>query len=128
MSENILDIYDSEVQKLLDVQAEIEERIKAKQHNYNDLEREIKERFAAIGFRVVVNWWTYEIDGVPQEGAMPEVKVVGRTDTAFRFDPDRQVHETVHNVLELPGEEGWISTDKETVRRFLDGNGGHHHH
>ena len=74
-----------------------------------------------------VSWYEFEADGVKQDGAMPEVTVTGRTDDRFQFDPDRQVHEAVSNVLELPGEEGWIKTDKETLRKFLDGQGGHGH-
>jgi hypothetical protein len=125
---DILDLYDHEVKQLIGLMAELNERAKAKQHNYTDFEREIRDRFAKLGFTVDVNWYTFSIDGAEQHGAaMPEITVTGRTDDKFQFDPDRQVHEAVHNVLELPGEEGWIPTDKETVRNFLDGNGGHGH-
>lgn len=126
MSQDILNVYDSDVKKLLDLQESLNERAKNGQLNYDDFEKEIKEKFAAIGFRVNVNWWTYEIDGVKQDGAMPEITVTGRIDAAFRFDPDRQVHEAVHDVLGL-GEEGWIKTDPDTVKNFLEGNGGHGH-
>lgn len=129
---NILDLYDSEVAQVLAVLGELRERAAAKRHNYNEFEREIRDRFAAIGFTVDVNWYEFALDGQPQEGAMPEVTISGRADPSFKFDPDQQVHEAVHDVLGL-GEEGWIRTDKETVGRFLGDQGGsghdhpHHH-
>lgn len=125
---DILDLYDHEVLLILRVQRELNERAQARQHNYNDFEREIRDRFAKIGFLVNVNWHSYSVDGTEQEdSALPEVTITGRTDDRFRFDPDRQVHEAVHNVLDLPGEEGWIRTDPDTVKNFLEGNGGHSH-
>lgn len=127
MSGDILDLYDHEVKAIIALIAELNDRAKAKRHNYNDFEREIRDRFAKLGFTVDVNWYEYAIGDARQDGAMPEITVTGRTDDKFRFDPDRQVHEAVANVLDLPGEEGWIKTDPDTVRNFLEGNGGHSH-
>jgi hypothetical protein len=127
MGADVLDLYDHEVKAIIGLLAELNERARAKQHNYDDFEREIRDRFARLGFTVDVSWYEFEVDGQKQDGAMPEVTVTGRTDERFQFDPDRQVHEAVANVLELPGEDGWIKTDKETLRRFLDGQGGHGH-
>jgi hypothetical protein len=126
LSSDILDLYDHEVKQLIELSAELTELARSRQHNYNDFERMIRDRFARLGFLVDVNWYTYAVDDVPQEGALPEITVTGRTDDKFRFDPDRQVHEAVSDVLEL-GEEGWISTDKDTVRNFLEGTGAHKH-
>lgn len=126
MSQNVLDIHDSELKRVFSLMAELNEKAREKRLNYNDFEREIKERFDTLGFTINVNWYRYSIDGVEQDGAMPEITVTGRTDTAFRFDPDRQVHEAVHDVLGT-GDEGWIKTDPGTLRRFLDGSGGHGH-
>jgi hypothetical protein len=129
---DVLDIYDHEVKQVLALMEALNARAASGQHNYNDFEREFRGRFAEIGFTVDVSWYRFSVGGVEQDGAMPEITITGRTDEKFRFDPDRQVHEAVSNVLELPGEDGWISTDKETLRNFLDGNGGpghgHHHH
>jgi hypothetical protein len=120
-------LYDHEVKQVIELLAELNDRAKAKQHNYDDFEREIRDRFARLGFLVNVSWYRFAVDDqVQEDAAMPEITVTGRTDDRFQFDPDRQVHEAVHDVLEL-GEEGWIKTDPETVRRFLDGNGGHGH-
>ena len=124
--QDILNVYDSEVRQLLELQRALTDRVYGRQLNYNDFEREIREKAAELGFTVNVNWYEFEIDGVKQEGAMPEVTVTGRTDTAFRWDPDRQVHQAVNDVLGL-GESGWIKTDPETLKRFLDGNGEHPH-
>jgi hypothetical protein len=126
VSADILDLYDHEVKQVIGLIEELNERAGARQHNYNDFEREIRDRFAKLGFTVDVNWYRFERDGVEQDGAMPEITITGRTDDKFQFDPDRQVHEAVHDVLGL-GEEGWIKTDPETVKRFLDGQGGHGH-
>ena len=124
---DVADVYDTEVAQIIMVQRELNELARDKGHNYADFERMIREKFAGIGFTVDVNWYEFALDGEKQDGAMPEITITGRTDTAFRFDPDRQVHEAVHNVLGLPGQEGWIKTDPETLRRFREGNGGHGH-
>jgi hypothetical protein len=124
---DILDLYDTEVAQVIMVQRELTELAEARSHNYGDFERMAREKFAELGLTVDVSWYEFEIDGVKQDGAMPEITITGRTDTAFRFDPDRQVHEAVHNVLGLPGQEGWIRTDPETLRRFREGGHGHAH-
>lgn len=128
-TDSIADLYDHEVEDILRVQLALNERVRAKRHNYADFEKEIRSRFAEIGFTVDVNWYTFALGGTPQEGAMPEVTVTGRT-MKINWDPDRQVHEAVHDVLGL-GDEGWIKTDPDTLRNFKEGNGGHghgHHH
>jgi hypothetical protein len=124
---DVLDLYDSEVKQVIGLMELLNEAARAGPLNYADFEREIRDRFARLGFTVDVNWYRFSVDGVEQDGAMPEITLTGRTDGKFQFDPDRQVHEAVRNVLDLPGEEGWIKTDKETLRNFLDGNGGHGH-
>lgn len=128
---DVLDLYDHEVKQVIGLMELLNEAAQRGPLNYVDFEREIRDRFARLGFTVDVNWYRFSVGGVEQDGAMPEITLTGRTDDKFQFDPDRQVHEAVHNVLELPGEDGWIKTDKETLRNFLDGNGGHphgHHH
>jgi hypothetical protein len=128
MSADILDLYDHEVKQVIGLMAELNDRAAARERNYPDFEREIRDRFARIGFLVDVNWYRFSVGGVLQDGAMPEITVTGRTDERFQFDPDRQVHEAVSNVLGLPGEEGWIKTDPDTLRNFMEGNGGGHAH
>jgi hypothetical protein len=130
VSADVLDVYDSDVEKIFGVLARLQDRARHRRHNYNDFDREIREAFAEIGFTVAVNWHEFEADGQKQDGAMPEVTVTGRTDPGFAFDKDRQVHEATSNILGLPGETGVIKTDPETLKRFTDGNrngSGHGH-
>jgi hypothetical protein len=96
--------------------------------NYQAFEREAGSRFAEAGFRIKVDWYEYSIGGVPQEGAMPEITVMGRIEAPAAFDHDRQVHEATHNLLRIPGEEGVIKTDPETLKRFLGEQQGNHGH
>jgi hypothetical protein len=126
VSADVLDIHDSEVEQIFGVLARLQDRARFRRHNYNDFDREIREAFAEIGFTVAVNWHEFEVDGQKQDGAMPEVTVTGRTDPSFTFDKDRQVHEVTNNILEIPGEDGVIKTDPETLKRFMDGSGGGH--
>lgn len=127
MAQDVLDLYDHEVEEILRLQMRLNEKARYGRHNYTDFEREIRERFAGIGFTVEVNWYGFSVGGRPQEGAMPEVTVTGRTDAGHVFDKDRQVHEVTHNILGIPGEEGVIKTDPDTLRNFTEGNGGHRH-
>lgn len=128
MSQDVLDLYDHEVEEILQLQLKLNDKARYGRHNYTDFEREIRERFAGIGFTVEVNWYGFSVGGQPQDGAMPEVTVTGRTETGHVFDKDRQVHEVTHNVLGLPSEDaGVIKTDPDTLKNFLEGGGGHGH-
>lgn len=126
MTQSISELYDHEVAAILGLQRELNARAEARQHNYNDFEREIRDRFAALGFTVDVNWYRFgraDGDGVLAEvegAAMPEITITGRT-AKIEWDPDRQVHEVVHDVLGL-GDAGWIKTDPGTLKRFQDGH------
>lgn len=125
MSGSILDVYDHEIDKILAVQEKLQERARDRPRNYNDFEREIKERYEDIGFIVTVKWKNYAMNGVVQQGsALPEVDFVGRCDPKFVFDHDQQVHEVTHNILGIPGQEGVIKTDDgEAFRRLRSGDG-----
>jgi hypothetical protein len=124
---NPIDLYDHEIIAIDGVL----EKLRFKQghrHNYNDLEREIRERFAEIGLVVSVTWREYAIGGVKQEGAMPDITPVARTEP-HEFDHDRQVHEVTHNILDIPGQEGVIKTDESgTFRKFREEHGNNHPH
>lgn len=126
MTSNVLDIYDHEVLAIERVLGELNAKARDKKLNYNDFEREIRDRFAAIGFEVDVNWYTFSVGGVEQEdAAMPEITVTGRAEKTD-WDPDRQVHEAVNNILQLPGQDGWIKTSPEAVGRLMRGKGRGH--
>lgn len=127
VASDVADLYDTDVEKILQVQLRLNDRARYRRHNYNDFDREIREAFAEIGFTVEVNWHEFAVGGQKQEGAMPEVTVTGRTE-GHVFDKDRQVHEVTHNVLGLPPEDaGVIKTDPDTLKNFREGNGGHGH-
>jgi hypothetical protein len=124
-----IELYDHEVDQIQGVWDELRARHQKSTRNFNAVEREIVGRFADAGFVVHVNWYSYEIDGVPQEGASPEVTIVGRCDPKHEFDHDRQVHEVTANVLDIPGQEGVIKTDAGGVfRDFREGNSHGHGH
>lgn len=66
---------------------------------------DLKEQFAAIGFGVDVQVWDTN-----QEGTYAfKIEIRSRLDGSA-FDHDRQVHEVVSNILDIPGQEGWIKT------------------
>jgi hypothetical protein len=127
MAADIADLYDHDVEQILQVQMRLNDRARYRRHNYNDFDREIREAYAEIGFTVEVSWYEFAAGGQKQDGAMPEVTVTGRTEEHV-FDKDRQVHEVTRNVLDLPPEDaGVIKADHETVKNFMEGNGGHEH-
>lgn len=121
-----IDLYDHEIieiQKIWDV---IRDRHQKTYKNYDKVEAEITSRFADAGFVVHVNWHYWMLEGETQEGAMPVITITGRVEK-HDFDHDRQVHEVTSNILGIPGQEGVIKTDKETLRNFLGDQGGHSH-
>ena len=126
----MIEIYDHEIDEVSKVLATLQQRAKEGSRNYGDFEREIRDRFAEIGFVVSVTWHSYAIGKIVQTGsAMPEVTITSRTDPSFQWDPDRQVHEVTANILEIPGQEGVIKTDDGGVfKEFLKGEGHGHGH
>ena len=126
---DVLDLLDSEVKQIFEVTALLRQRASAKQHNYSDYQREVEDRFAEIGFTVDVSWYSYGFEGSPgamANSAMPEITITGRV-VPKAFDRDRQVHEVTSNILGIPGQEGVIRTDPETLKRFLGDQGGNGH-
>jgi hypothetical protein len=127
-----IELYDSEVDRIQKVWDTLRDRHQKGLRNFDAVEREIVSRFADEGFIVHVNWFRYEIDGVPQsDAAMPEITIVGRCDPKHQFDHDQQVHEVTRNILEIPGADGVIKTDQGgAFKDFRAGHGdghGHHH-
>src|SRR5882757_2754049 len=78
--------------------------------------KDLTEQFAHIGLGVEIQVWTTQ-----QQGAWAFKGVINRRFS--EFDPDRQVHEVINNILDIPGQEGWIKTDAammEAERRRRD--------
>jgi len=120
----LIDVYDHEVDQLIEVQRVLMARC-GSLRNYSDFEREIKERYAEIGFVAQVTWREYALDGVRQDGALPDVTITGRIDR-HDFDHDRQVHEATNNLLGIPGKEGVIKTDQGgAFKHFREHGHGH---
>lgn len=124
-----IELYDSDVDTIQKVWDTLRDRHQKGLRNFDAVEREITSRFADAGFVAHVNWFRYEIDGVPQtDAAMPEVTIVGRIEK-HQFDHDKQVAQVTRNVLDIPGQEGVIKTDPGgTFKDFKDGHGSGHHH
>jgi hypothetical protein len=121
-----IDLYDSDVIAIGKITEKLSSRHSGSFRNYPAVEREIHDLFNEAGFLVAVNWHAFMIDQVTQEGLIPEITVIGRTGP-HQFDHDRQVYEATRNILEIPGEDGVIRTDKDTLKNFLGGQGGNGH-
>jgi regulator of RNase E activity RraB len=79
-----------------------------KRMNLEEFRKAVIEKFAEVGF--VADVLTYNTDGGADVFAFD---VVVKERLGGEFDPDRQVHEVVSNILELPDQDkGWIKTDE----------------
>lgn len=92
------------------------------QHKRRDLEKfrqEVIERFHQVGF--VVNVLTYDTD--QPEVYSFDVEVLRKVERKA-FDYDKQVHEVVNNLLDLPDQAGgWIKADagmKEAAKKAAE--------
>jgi hypothetical protein len=125
----LADLYDHEVRAIIDVHMALRERYQERVCSIPSFENEATQRFAEAGFTIAIGWHEYSVGGVRQEGALPEITITGRVAPGFQFDQDRQVHEVTSNLLGIPGEDGVIKTDPDTLRNFLgDQDHGHDHH
>jgi len=134
----MIDLYDSEVIKIEQVLDTLKARA-INRRNYEDFDREIKEKLAEAGFVATVHWFTAAGPDKVQipDMLMPEITIDGRIapDGAvlaadqFEFDHNQQVHEVTHNLLELPGEDGVIKTGPIDAahRDILDAHKHHKH-
>lgn len=101
-----IEIYDSEIVQI-DAILKILDDKRQQRRSFENFDHEIKERFAEIGLIVAVNWYSAgqpmpdgsvkEIEGV----FIPEIVIKDRVEKHL-FDHDRQRHEVVSNLLELP--------------------------
>ena len=106
-----IDINDSEILAIENGPWAYMRSMQQKRINLEDFRRTVIEKFAEIGFRATVNAHTTNVDDVYAFEVVVHDRLGGET-----FDYDRQVHEVVNNILELPDQaEGWIDTDKALV-------------
>jgi hypothetical protein len=122
-----IELYDHEILAITEIVNLLAHKHQKERRNYVHLEAEITDRFNEAGFLVYVNWYFWMLDGQTQEGCLPEITVIGRTARKHEFDHDRQVSEVTKNILDIPGADGVIKTDKDTLKNFLGGQGGHGH-
>lgn len=97
-----IDIHDSEIDPIKDVCDSLEGHI-GKFDTPERFREEVINRFHEIGFEVHCVFEARIIEGT--EVFMPQITIVDRV---TEFDPDRQVHEVVHDVLGT-GESGFIT-------------------
>ena len=108
MSEESLDLYDSEVQQLLEILGKLQIKYgerRATHENLNSMANEAMDLCEKAGFIVTVS--VFGDNGQPK--LPPEITVHGRVDPAlFSFDPDREQWETKKGVA-----------DDAKVKKFL---------
>lgn len=113
MGDMLIEVHDSEIIQIERVLQKLNERQGRYGVHLDGFRREIIERFENIGFQVAVKVFETDVEGC----FAFDVDVVDRL--VGEFDPDRQVHEAVHDVLGL-GESGFIRTEGPVA-------GDHHH-
>lgn len=110
----MMDINDSELLKLEKVNNWAAAR-QGKGLDIDQFTKDLEEQINLAGFTCEVK--VYETD---QESAYAfEVEINGRTRDSL-FDPDRQVHEVVNNLLELPGEDKGFIPSKEYLDKLVN--------
>jgi hypothetical protein len=115
----VIDLHDSEI---LAIEKGPMAWMEQNQGSYRDLEdfrRAAIDKFGEIGFQVRLK--CYDTN---QAGCYAfDVEIYGRVPGSQKFDPDRQVHEVTHNILDLPDQEkGFIKTDKKMFEDLAAGN------
>lgn len=99
------EIYDSEIVKIQEVVEAMRHRADSGGTDFGQWDRECQDRFNQIGFRVVINWYRTNVEGV----LIPEITITDRTEKKD-FDYDQQVAEVTGDLLGF-GEGGVIKTD-----------------
>ena len=117
------DILDSEVLEIEKVLNTLRDRVDGRSNiDRGQFDREITDRFAAIGFTVDTKWWHTNIEDVK----MPEVTITGRTGRRPDFDHDKMAHEVVNDILGL-GQGGVIKTTQDDTGKIRAVEQGHKH-
>lgn len=111
------EVYDSEIAEIEGVLDRLNERARNGRVNFDAFDREIKDRFHQIGFKVNVTWYHSNV----AETKIPEITITDRTER-HEFDYDQQVHEVTNDILDL-GDKGVIKTDPAA----LEAGKGHRH-
>lgn len=120
------DLYDSETIEINRLMAAISQNVGA-QREGGALQREIRERFAEIGFVVRCDLWKDDDDPRPWDERpwRPVISLIGRTEKQGEFDHDRMGHEVRSNILgknaqgdvqnKMVGQTGFASRTKSGI-------------
>lgn len=123
--ESQIALYDSDIRAIAQGPIAWHNLRMGSRRNIDDHVRGLTEQFHKIGLIADVQVWTMGQDGVPIEDAYVFKGVItGRVTPESEFDHDRLRHEIVHNLLDIPGEEGTIKFDEQ---EFLRQHGGGKH-
>jgi hypothetical protein len=116
-----IELYDEDLLKIEQVLMVLNDKTGTRR-NIQAFHDEIIGRFAEINLRVSVVWHEYAIGGQKVAGgAMPEIMINGRIEEE-EFDRERQQHEVVSNILELPGQTPGetLKMDNDQVKSFME--------
>lgn len=107
------DLYDHETLAINRLMATITENI-GKQREGSALQREVRERFAEIGFVVRCDLWKDDDDprSWDERPWWPIITLLGRTEEQGEFDHDRMGHEVRSNIL---GKKDQDNVQKTTI-------------
>jgi hypothetical protein len=116
---SVIELHDSEIIELEKGPLAYLQKYQGRSVDLEGFRRAAIESFSDAGFSVNVKAWTTDQEGVYAF----DLEINGRVPGGRRFDPDRQVHEVVSNILELPDQDGgWIKTDKKMLDDLASGN------
>lgn len=94
------DLYDSEILEINRVTSALTAKIGTMMEG-GALQREVRERFAEIGFVVRCDLWKDEDDPRPWDDRpwSPSITLLGRVEKQGEFDHERMSHEVRSNIL-----------------------------
>lgn len=114
----MIDLNDSEI-LIIEKTVKWAQEQQGQHRNLEDFRRAVVDKFNQDGFQV--NVLCFETN---QPGCYAfDLEITGRVPGSRQFDPDRQVHEVVNNLLELPDQDkGYIKTDRGMFEDLAAGN------
>jgi hypothetical protein len=108
---SLIELNDSEILRIENGPYRYMREQQQKRMNLEDFRKTVIEKFQDIGFKADLLVYSTNVPDVYAFEAVVKDRLGGT------FDPDRQVHEVVNNLLDLPGaDKGWINTD-ESLRQ-----------
>lgn len=113
-------LYDSEIDRAHQLVMQLQEKVKGREVNLDDFQKEVKERFLEIGFVVDIKW--FQVEG--ERYKVPQIELVKRTQN-IQFDHEQQAHEVTNDLLGLgESESSVIKVDSDKARSLIEGSYG----